>query len=289
MFCFLMIDFANQVEKIRNVVFMGMGEPLDNYDAVISAIKSMTDTSKFGLSPCRISVSTVGVVPRIKQLSQDMPMVGLALSLHAPTQELRQQIVPTSKAWHIDRIMHVVKQFIDNQNKDIKSTNRRRHVLVEYVIIKDINDSATTAHALGKLLKDMDILLNIIPYNPTAVPYDYKPPNANVCKEFVEITRNYGLHVLYRQEMGSDISSACGQLVIESRGCDSGDIEDVGKSTGGRKKPVKKGRVIKAMTEIVENDEKSLGHWMPELLTGVALSVSAILVYRLVCKYATRS
>ncbi|KAJ3270512.1 sorting nexin [Terramyces sp. JEL0728] len=236
-------DHANQYEKIRNVVFMGMGEPLDNYDQVLQAVRGMIDTGKFGLSPSRVSISTVGVVPRMLSLANDLPEIGLALSLHAPNQKLRTQIVPTSKAWHIDRIVDAADKFIAQQNKNVKSHNRRRHVLVEYVIIKDVNDSAEVAHELGTLLKGKDVLLNIIPYNPTDVPYDYKTPLSDTVREFVEITRNeYGVRTLWRQKLGNDIASACGQLVIESKKCDIGDLEDLGKkrSASVPKKVVRK-------------------------------------------------
>jgi sorting nexin-8 len=224
---------ANQVEKIRNVVFMGMGEPLDNYNAVLMAVKAMIDTSRFGLSPARVTISTVGVVPRLLALSKDLPQIGLALSLHAPTQELRQQIVPTSKAWHIDRILEATDAFIAQQNANVKSKNRRRHILIEYVLIRDVNDSDEVAHDLGKLLQGKDVLLNVIPYNPTDVPYDYKAPTAERGASFVDITRRiYGLHTLFRQELGQDIASACGQLVIDSKktACNEpiADMEDIG-------------------------------------------------------------
>ncbi|KAI8818722.1 uncharacterized protein EV422DRAFT_536625 [Fimicolochytrium jonesii] len=209
---------ANKVEKIRNIVFMGMGEPLDNYNAVLSSIKAMVDTARFGLSPSRISVSTVGVVPRIRSLMTDAPNVGLALSLHAPTQHLRQQIVPTSKAWHVDRILAACDAFIANQNKSAKSSNRRRHILVEYVLIADVNDSQSTAHELGQLLKDREVLLNIIPYNVTSVPHDYKTPDRETSRRFAETVRGYGVHTLLRQTMGADSASACGQLVIDNGG-----------------------------------------------------------------------
>ncbi|KAJ3344520.1 sorting nexin [Kappamyces sp. JEL0680] len=240
----LTADHANQVEKIRNVVFMGMGEPLDNYDAVLQAVDAMIDTRYFSLSPTHVTISTVGVVPRLISLAKDLPNIGLALSLHAPTQELRQVIVPTSKAWHISKIMDAATAFIDNQNKSVKSANRRRHILVEYVLIRDVNDSAETAHHLGQLLQGKDVLLNVIPYNPTSVPFDYKPPLQEVCETFVGITRSYDVFTLFRQELGQDVSAACGQLVIDNQksmkepaGCDIGDMEDLGKRDGSAKPP----------------------------------------------------
>jgi sorting nexin-8 len=220
---------------------MGMGEPLDNYQQVLNAIEAMTDVSRFGLSPSRISVSTVGVVPRMWSLIQDAPQIGLALSLHAPNQTLRTQIVPSSKAWHLDRIMEAMDAFIENQNQST-SLNRKRHVLIEYVLIADVNDSEEIAHELGNLLQHRSVLLNVIPYNPTQVPFDYKSPSVKKTREFVDTVKSYGIHTLQRQELGQDIASACGQLVIKSAKpstnakTEIGDIEDLGSS---KKKSVK--------------------------------------------------
>ena len=229
---------ANKIEKIRNVVFMGMGEPLDNYDQVLLAIKGMVDTRRFGLSPSRITISTVGVVPKIKALARDCPQIGLALSLHAPTQEKRLKIVPTSKAWNIKKIMEATEEFIENQNKDISSNNRKRHVLVEYVLIQNVNDSEETAHELGSLLTGKDFYLNVIPYNPTDVPFDYKSPSVKSTRRFVDIVKTYGIHTVQRQELGQDISSACGQLVIE---CEQKiqDLEDLGSKSNISQRMVK--------------------------------------------------
>jgi sorting nexin-8 len=273
---------ANNVEKIRNIVFMGMGEPLDNYNVVVDAVRAMTDVGRFGLAASRISVSTVGVVPRMLSLINDLPDIGLALSLHAPTQELRTQIVPTSKAWHIEKIMDAADKFIQNQNKSIKSNNRKRHVLVEYVMIKDINDSIETAHALGNLLHGRDVLLNVIPYNPTAVPYDYKPPSSDSCREFVKITREtYGIHTLLRQELGQDISSACGQLVIESNKtkCNEPvlDMEDL--MTVPKKK-----KEITAKYKVVNSIEKQYSFDLQNVLQIAFVGTLTLLVSRLVIK-----
>lgn len=208
---------ASKIERIRNVVFMGMGEPLDNYDAVISAINAMTDTARFGISPSRISISTVGIVPRIRDLIQDAPDVGLALSLHAPTQEKRLEIVPTAKSYHIDMILDACDQFIDNQNNRIKKNSRKRHILTEYVLIGDVNSSIEVAHQLGSLLAGRSVLLNVIPYNPTPIEYDYRTPSREEGKLFVDVVRSYGVKVLLRQTMGADVGSACGQLVVDNQ------------------------------------------------------------------------
>ncbi|KAJ1569990.1 sorting nexin [Nowakowskiella sp. JEL0078] len=216
---------ANNVEKIRNIVFMGMGEPLDSYPSVLASIRAMTDTGRFGLSPSRISVSTVGVIPRIYSLMEDAPDIGLALSLHAPTQALRTQIVPTAKAWPLNKLIEAANSFVTAQNSKVKSHNRRRRVLCEYVIIANINDSEEVAHDLGRLLKGMDFLLNVIPYNVTSVPFDYKTPHKDVVNKFVEIVRSYDVHTLLRQTLGSDVNSACGQLVINDAKDRASDVE----------------------------------------------------------------
>eukprot|EP00127_Corallochytrium_limacisporum_P002685 Clim_evm121s134 gene=Clim_evmTU121s134 len=215
---------ANQLERIRNIVFMGMGEPLDNYDNVLGAIRGITDVQRFSLSPQRVSLSTVGVAPRLRQLAKDMPGVSLALSLHAPSQELRTRIVPTAKAWHIDRIMEAMEEYVEAN----EAINRKRgKVMIEYCLIQGVNDSDETAHELGSLLRDRKVMLNVIPYNPTDVPEDFKPPTYEETSRFIDIVRNepYNVHCLVRQELGQDISSACGQLVIKEQ--KQIDIEDM--------------------------------------------------------------
>ncbi|KAI9345138.1 radical SAM domain-containing protein [Zopfochytrium polystomum] len=258
---------ANQIEKIRNVVFMGMGEPLDNYKSVLAAVDTMVDTSRFALSYSRITVSTVGVVPKLRSLIRDAPQIGLALSLHAPNQELRTQIVPTAKNWHITKIVDAAAAFVENQNQkpftpprpgkrrikenltnesdsgrarspspsngsdSVPSTptsktsnqnlfqfqqtaNSRRHILIEYVLIANVNDSRETAEELAELLAGMDVLVNVIPYNPTDVGFSFAAPSPDALKLFVDTVKAKGLHVTVRQELGQDIASACGQLVV---------------------------------------------------------------------------
>ena len=210
---------------------MGMGEPLDNYDAVIQSISAMVDQGQFCLSPSKISISTVGIVPRMIQLMSDAPKIGLALSLHAPNQELRQQIVPTAKAFNIHRILDAADKFVKHQNETLPGTSRRRVVLVEYVLIAGINDSETVATELGLLLKGRNVLLNVLPYNETNVPFDYKRPDREVASKFVEMTRSHGVWTILRQTLGNDASAACGQLVVNQQ-CGSKDsavdMEDLG-------------------------------------------------------------
>ncbi|EFJ40175.1 hypothetical protein VOLCADRAFT_108314 [Volvox carteri f. nagariensis] len=170
---------ARAVTPIRNIVFMGMGEPLNNYEAVRSAVAMMTDSRFFGLRRRHVTVSTVGVVPRIKQLAQDLPGVSLALSLHAPTQELRAKIVPSARAYKLPVLM-------------------------------DAGD---------------DVVINLIPWNPIYQPEGpfFNAPAEGSVAAFQGVLRHtYGLHTTIRQEMGQDISGACGQLVIESGGAGGG-------------------------------------------------------------------
>jgi hypothetical protein len=226
---------------------MGMGEPLDNYHSVLGALKTMTDPSRFSLSPTRVTISTVGVVPRILKLIRDAPQVGLALSLHAPNQHLRLQIVPTAKAWDLQAIMDATTRFITSQNR-LRTTTKRRHVLIEYVLLSDLNDSSATAHELGALLQGLDVVLNVIPYNPTSVIRAFEAPAEGAVQAFLAVVRSYGVVCMLRQELGQDIDGACGQLVIKSAGiqkpgkgsCEEEnnnvqDVEDLGSRMDGRK------------------------------------------------------
>jgi adenine C2-methylase RlmN of 23S rRNA A2503 and tRNA A37 len=121
-----------------------MGEPLDNYNAVLKTIKAVTEPGMWGLASSRVCVSTVGIIPRVRDLARDAPKVSLALSLHAPTQETRLKIVPTAKAYRVDRIIDACVDFIKSQNegKEVMKngkTKKARHLLVEYVLIRDVN------------------------------------------------------------------------------------------------------------------------------------------------------
>jgi adenine C2-methylase RlmN of 23S rRNA A2503 and tRNA A37 len=141
--------FVSFCFQIRNIVFMGMGEPLKNYEQVLSAIRAMTDGNRFGLAPSRITLSTVGVIPKMLELTRDIPAIQLALSLHAPTQELRQKIVPTAKAWPIEKLIEAADYFIQRSKK---------RILMEYVLLDGVNASEKEAHELGKLLQGKDVV-----------------------------------------------------------------------------------------------------------------------------------
>ncbi|KAL4420786.1 hypothetical protein ABPG75_010442 [Micractinium tetrahymenae] len=203
---------ASSVARIRNIVFMGMGEPLNNYSAVKAAVSMMTDPRAFGLRRKKVTVSTVGVVPRLLQLADDMPGVSLALSLHAPTQELRQTIVPSAKAFKLDRLMGAVDEY---------QRRTRQSVFIEYVMLgPDVNCTEEHAHQLGALLRGRDVLVNLIPWNPILSPsISFRAPAEGATAAFHRILRHqYGVNCTIRQEKGQDISGACGQLVLEHGG-----------------------------------------------------------------------
>ncbi|CAH0484832.1 unnamed protein product [Peronospora farinosa] len=214
---------ANRIAPIRNVVFMGMGEPLNNYDAVLAAIRAMTKV--FGLAPKYITLSTVGVIHRIRQLSHDAPLVRLALSLHAPTQEMRSEIVPTSTAYSLDKLMAAIDDHL--------AMKEGRLVMVEYCMLAGVNDSIETAHLLGKLLQNRLVHVNLIPYNTTEVGAQFQSPSPEDIRAFHAILREpYNLKATIRENHGTDIDGACGQLALKNKPDSNAvqrDIEDFGR------------------------------------------------------------
>jgi adenine C2-methylase RlmN of 23S rRNA A2503 and tRNA A37 len=196
----------------RNIVFMGMGEPMNNYEQVRRAISLMIDGTVFALRRQCVTLSTVGVIPRIKQMASDLPGVSLALSLHAPTQELRQKIVPSARAYKLDRLIEAI---------DYYQEKTKQKVFVEYVLLgPDFNCTSDHAHQLGQLLRGKHVVVNVIPWNPILSPgFPYEAPPAGEIDEFLRILCiEYGLLATVRQEKGQDVGAACGQLVISSGG-----------------------------------------------------------------------
>eukprot|EP00462_Mataza_sp_D1_P022641 CAMPEP_0175128592 /NCGR_PEP_ID=MMETSP0087-20121206/5011_1 /TAXON_ID=136419 /ORGANISM="Unknown Unknown, Strain D1" /LENGTH=522 /DNA_ID=CAMNT_0016410665 /DNA_START=44 /DNA_END=1612 /DNA_ORIENTATION=+ len=193
--------------SVHNVVFMGMGEPLNNYSNVVAAVRAMVDPRLFQLAHQRVTVSTVGVVPKMHQFMSDLPSVSLALSLHAPEQKLRESFVPSGKQFSLAALMEVVDAYIDTGRK----------MLLEYCLLRGVNDSEDVAHALGRLLQGRKVLLNVIPYNPTDVDMGYSAPTREGLLKFISILKSYNLLAVVRREMGQEISGACGQLVVEKK------------------------------------------------------------------------
>jgi 23S rRNA (adenine2503-C2)-methyltransferase len=200
---------------ITNVVMMGMGEPLLNLTNVVPAMEIMLDDFGFGLSKRRVTLSTSGVVPALDKLG-DMIDVALAISLHAPTDAIRDEIVPINKKYNIDMFLSAVRRYLD------KSNANQGRVTVEYVMLDHINDGTEHAHQLAECLKDTPCKINLIPWNPfPGAPYG-RSSNSRVDR-FSKVLMDYGFTTIVRKTRGDDIDAACGQL--------AGDVIDRTKRT----------------------------------------------------------
>ncbi|EPL1378296.1 bifunctional tRNA (adenosine(37)-C2)-methyltransferase TrmG/ribosomal RNA large subunit methyltransferase RlmN [Proteus mirabilis] len=200
---------------ITNVVMMGMGEPLLNLNNVIPALEIMMDDFGFGLSKRRVTVSTSGVVPALDKLAYAVD-VALAISLHAPTDDIRDEIVPINKKYNIEMFLDGVRRYI------AKSNANQGRVTVEYVMLDHINDSTEQAHQLAECLKDTPCKINLIPWNPfPGAPYG-RSSNSRIDR-FSKVLMEYGFTTIVRKTRGDDIDAACGQL--------AGDVIDRTKRT----------------------------------------------------------
>ena len=199
------IHFANILqqrgEHVTNIVFMGMGEPMSNYDEMIRAIKILTHNRGFGIGQRHITISTIGIVSGIDKLAKENLQIGLAISLHAPNNSLRKQLVPTASPNSVEDIIEAGRRYY-------KKTGRR--VTFEYALMKNINDSPEIATELANLLRNNGSHVNLIPINPTAGDFE-RPDNDDVI-EFERILYNAGINCTVRVEKGTEISAACGQL-----------------------------------------------------------------------------
>ena len=202
---------------VRNVVFMGMGEPMNNYDNMKSAVLQLIHRETFCLSPRRITVSTVGIVPKMLSFTDELGQQGvsLALSLHAPNQALRASFVPAARAYPLDKLMNAV---------DVYILRTQKKILVEYCLMKGMNDGDHDARELGALLETRKdhVLLNLIPYNDTSVDAKYDAPARSDVLAFCRIVKEYGVRSTVRREMGSDVAAACGQLVVDKNSEEQG-------------------------------------------------------------------
>ena len=189
---------------ITNVVFMGMGEPLLNFVPVIESAKIMKEQLAYGLSRKRITISTSGITPQIDQLSSEVD-VSLAISLHAPTNKLRDEIVPINKKYPISEL-------INSCNKYLAFYNGKRSITIEYVLIDGVNDSEELAKKLAKLLSKVSCKINLIPFNPFDGS-NYKRSNNKNIEVFKKILMNKGFITTLRVTRGDAVDGACGQLV----------------------------------------------------------------------------
>jgi len=189
--------------KITNVVMMGMGEPLLNFDNVVAAMNLMMDDFAFGLSKRRVTISTSGVVPAMHRLS-DVCDVSMAVSLHAPNDDLRNELVPINQKYPLKQLMEACR--------DYAKTGPRKHITFEYVMLEGINDSLQDARQLIKLLSSVPSKVNLIPFNPFPQS-NYRCSSSDSILKFRDVLHNAGIVTTIRKTRGEDIDAACGQLV----------------------------------------------------------------------------
>jgi 23S rRNA (adenine2503-C2)-methyltransferase len=194
---------SKPIDHITNIVLMGMGEPLHNYDNVLQALRILNSAEGFNLGARHMTVSTVGLVPAIRRLSREPLQVNLAISLHAPTDELRQQTMPVNRKYPLQELLAACKDYI---------TATRRQVTFEYVLLARVNDTPEHAHQLGELLAPLAQFahVNCIPVNATSA--GYRPPGPDAIRTFRSILFEHGVSNSVRAERGDDIAAACGQL-----------------------------------------------------------------------------
>lgn len=192
-------------ERVSHVVLMGIGEPFDNYDNVMNFINIINDPKGINIGIRHITVSTCGLVPKIRKFTNEKTGVNLAISLHAPTDEIRNKIMPINKAYKIKDIMDAITDYI-------KITNRK--VTFEYILLKDVNDGEECALKLANLLKGLNCYVNLIPYNETS-HIEYKTSDKVTITRFYDILKKNNINVTIRREFGSKVSAACGQLRSE--------------------------------------------------------------------------
>jgi 23S rRNA (adenine2503-C2)-methyltransferase len=191
-------------ERLRNIVFMGMGEPLHNYDEVLRAIAILRDPCGLALGAKKISISTVGVVPGIRRLTAERQPVHLAVSLHGATQEERAALVPAARKWKLDELMDACREY---------TSKLGRRIFFEWTLIEGKNDGVEHARAVGELLRGIPAQVNLIPLNPT-FGYDGLPTAPTGARAFQDVLAGYGIPCTVRQRRGIDIAAGCGQLAV---------------------------------------------------------------------------
>ncbi|HND15168.1 MAG TPA: 23S rRNA (adenine(2503)-C(2))-methyltransferase RlmN, partial [Pseudomonadales bacterium] len=190
---------------ITNVVLMGMGEPLLNFDNVVAAMDLMMDDFAYGISKRRVTLSTAGVVPALDRLAS-LSEASLAISLHAPNDALRDRLMPVNRRYPIRMLLDSARRYMDAQ------PDAKRVVTVEYTLIKGVNDSVELARELAELLRDFPCKINLIPFNPFSQSA-YERPSRNAVSRFWNVLNDAGHRVTVRTTRGDDIDAACGQLV----------------------------------------------------------------------------
>ncbi len=196
-----------QGDTLRNIVLMGMGEPLHNYDNVIRAIDIITDHKGLAIAAKHITLSTVGLPHKIRQLADEGHSFRLAVSLHGATNAVRQDLVPVANVWTLEKVMDACRYYV---------AKRQRRIFFEWALIAGENDAEEDAHAVGRLLQNIDCTLNVIPLNPTN-GYTGAPSDQTAVHRFRDILfKHYGIRCTIRQRRGIDIAAGCGQLAIST-------------------------------------------------------------------------
>jgi 23S rRNA (adenine2503-C2)-methyltransferase len=188
-------------KKIDSIVIMGIGEPFDNYDEFVRFIYIVNDNKGLNIGSRHITVSTCGIIPKIKEFAKLPFQVNLAISLHASNNELRNELMPVNKVYSLKDLIETIKEYI-------AKTSRR--VTIEYVMLNMVNDNRENAIELAKLLKGMNVYINLIPYNET--DSNFKKSSKERINEFYDTLKKNGINVTIRKEFGGNISAACGQL-----------------------------------------------------------------------------
>ncbi len=194
-------------ERVSHVVFMGMGEPMENYEAVVQAIARFNDPECLGISQRRITVSTVGVIEGIERLAGEGLQVNLVLSLHAPNQDLRKKIIPYSRKYELGRILTAMDYYAQKTKRDIT---------YEYTLLAGLNDQVEHAEELATLLAGKQCTVNLIPYNPIE-KVRFQRPQKEQIELFRDKLESRGIRTTWRYTKGKDIAAACGQLVMQSK------------------------------------------------------------------------
>ena len=189
-------------QRVSHVVVMGTGEPLDNYDNLLKFIHLLSSEGGLHISQRNITVSTCGIVPNMLRLAEEKLQITLALSLHAPSQEKRQELMPVARKYDIQQVIEACKHYFER-------TGRR--ITYEYSLVGGVNDSQEDADLLARLLKGQNCHINLIPVNPIK-EREFVQPESGVVLEFKNKLEKYGRNVTIRREMGRDIDGACGQL-----------------------------------------------------------------------------
>jgi 23S rRNA (adenine2503-C2)-methyltransferase len=200
-------ELAERRERVSHVVYMGMGEPFNNYEATLASVRSLIDPEKFGISPRRLTISTCGVVPGIDALAGEGLPINLAVSLHAPDDPTRSRIMPINRKWGVEEVLAAAARYV-------KRTKRR--VTFEYVLLAGVNDSVETARSLAAAIArhgpNKDAHVNLIPYNPGAG--GFRRPSVERMEAFTKVLQDQGIAATLRISKGQDIAAGCGQLKV---------------------------------------------------------------------------